>query len=113
MMQNDGYTAKSISRKLNSIKTFYRYLRATGTVREDPAAELVHPKYEVKPPRILSKLEYRALRDACRNDVRISAIVELLLQTGLRIGELARLEMKDVDLKNNELHIPAHESHTS
>lgn len=105
----DSYTPKSISRKINSMKTFYRFLKSTGGVSVDPAAEIEHPKYEVKPPRILSKLEYRALRDACRGDVRTYAIVELFLQTGLRIGELANLVLDDI--KDSELHIAAQEGH--
>ena len=92
----DSYTPKSISRKINSMKTFYRFLKTTGAVKMDPAGDIEHPKYEVKPPRILSKLEYRALRDACRSDIRTYAIVELFLQTGLRIGELANLSLADV-----------------
>lgn len=105
----DGYTPKSISRKINSIKTFYRFLKTNGHINDDPASDISHPKYEVKPPRILSKVEYRALRDACRDDSRISAIVELFLQTGLRIGELAALTLEDV--RENELHIAPQESH--
>lgn len=110
-LNKNSYTAKSISRKLNSIKTFYRYLRATGKVREDPTTDIPHPKYEIKPPRVLSKLEYRALRDACRDDIRISTIVELLLQTGVRIGELSRIKIEDIDLENNKLHIRAYGSY--
>jgi site-specific recombinase XerD len=104
-----GYTAKSISRKINSIKTFFRFLKTEGVVEIDPAASVAHPKYEVKPPRILSKLEYRALRDACRADARISAIVELMLQTGIRIGEVANLRMEDY--KGTEVYIRPFESH--
>jgi site-specific recombinase XerD len=104
-----GYTPKSISRKINSIKTFYRFLKTQNQVTEDPTSNISHPKYEVKPPRILSKVEYRALRDSCREDLRISAIVELFLQTGIRIGELANLTMDDV--KDSELHILPQESH--
>jgi len=48
-------------------------------------------------------MEYRSLRDACRQDPRISAIVELLLQTGIRISELANLRLEDV--KENSLFI--------
>lgn len=107
---SDGYTPKSISRKINSIKTFYRFLKSNGHVTEDPAGDISHPKYEVKPPRILSKVEYRALRDACRDDARISAIVELFLQTGIRIGELANIKLDDI--KDSELFIAAQESHT-
>lgn len=105
----DRYTPKSISRKINSIKTFFRFLKASGAVTMDPAIEIEHPKYEVKPPRILSKIEYRALRDACRSDIRIYAIVELFLQTGIRIGELAALTLSDI--KGTELHIATQEGH--
>lgn len=105
----DSYTPKSISRKINSIKTFFRFLKASGALPVDPAIEIEHPKYEVKPPRILSKIEYRALRDACRTDVRIYAIVELFLQTGIRIGELANLTLSDV--KAAQLHIAPEEGH--
>lgn len=105
----DGYTPKSISRKINSIKTFYRFLKSQNYVSDDPAATISHPKYEVKPPRILSKVEYRALRDACREDVRMSAIVELFLQTGIRIGELAGLTLPDI--ADASLHIAPQESH--
>lgn len=95
----DGYTPKSVSRKINSIKTFYRFLKNHNLVTLNPAAELKHPKYEIKPPHVLSKMEYRALRDACRGDIRTYAIVELFLQTGLRIGELAGLTLEDVKEK--------------
>jgi site-specific recombinase XerD len=106
---SDSYTPKSISRKINSIKTFFRFMKSSGVVTLDPALDIEHPKYEVKPPRILSKLEYRALRDACRGDARTHAIVELFLQTGVRIGELAALTLDDI--KNGELHIAAQEGH--
>jgi len=104
-----NYTAKSISRKLNSIKTFCRFLIAKTFIKDNPAAPVSHPKYEIKPPRILTKMEYRSLRDVCRDDVRIYAIVEILLQTGIRIGELANLELNDVD--TNQLTIRPYESH--
>ncbi len=106
---SDNYKAKSISRKINSIKTFFRFLKSGGAIAVDPAREIEHPKYEIKPPRILSKLEYRALRDACRGDIRTYAIVELFLQTGIRIGELANLATEDI--KDNQLHIAAQEGH--
>lgn len=108
-LTKDNYTQKSVSRKINSIKTFFRYLKISGLIIEDPSVFIEHPKYEIKPPRILSKQEYRALRDTCREDARISAIVEILLQTGIRIGELAALQMEDV--KENTLFIRPMEKH--
>lgn len=105
----EGYTPKSVSRKINSTKTFYRFLKVNEFVTDDPSLLITHPKYEVKPPRVLSEMEYRALRDACRDDERTSAIVEILLQTGVRIGELANLRVSDV--KDESLVIRPFEGH--
>ena len=110
-LNEQDYTAKSISRKVNSIKSFFRFLNSKDVLDKNPASDVSHPKYELKPPRILSKLEYRALRDACRDDKRLSAIIELLLQAGIRIGELAGLKLDDLDLENNKIIIRPYESH--
>src|SRR5260221_1259976 len=95
-MGKDGYTPKSLSRKINSTRTFYRFLKVNEYVTDDPSLLVAHPEYELAAPRILTLMEYRALRDAARNDTRMFAIIELLLQTGIRIGELANLRMEDV-----------------
>lgn len=94
-LKKNGYTPKSVSRKLNSTKTFFRFLKVQEYITDDPATVVAHPKYETKPPRILTPIEYRAMRDACRDDPRIYAIVEVLLQTGIRISELANLRVED------------------
>lgn len=98
-LKSNGYTPKSLSRKLNSTRTFYRFLTVNEYVTDDPSLLVKHPKYELNPPRILSPLEYRALRDAASSDPRIYAIIEVLLQTGIRIGELANLRLNDVNDK--------------
>lgn len=99
-LANDSFTPKTISRKTNSTKTFFKYLKGEGYVELDVAMALSHPKVNPKAPRILSKVEYRALRDAVRNDKRTLAIVEVLLQTGIRIGELAKLTLESVHFGN-------------
>lgn len=108
-MQKKGYTPKSLSRKINSTRTFYRFLKVNEYVTDDPSLLVSHPKYELAPPRILTQTEYRALRDAARNDARMFAIIEILLQTGIRIGELANLRLEDI--KGDTLHIRPYEKH--
>lgn len=110
-LKDEKYTLKSISRKLNSVKSFFKYLVGEGIVTASPASSVSHPKYEVAPPRVLSPLEYRALRDAAKDDVRMYAIIELLLQTGLRIGELAAIQLQDISLEKSNLKVRAYESH--
>jgi len=109
-LKQKRYTSKSVSRKINSIKSFFRYLIGEGIVDVNPAEAITHPKIDQAPPRVLARLEYRALRDACRGDARVFAIVELLLQTGMRISELAALSTEDVDLERGVLLIRAQNS---
>ena len=108
-MTKEGYTPKSISRKLNSTRTFYRFLKVNEYVTDDPSLLVSHPRYQLAPPRILTPTEYRALRDAARNDPRMFAVIELLLQTGIRIGELAALRLSDIE--KDKLHIRPFEKH--
>ena len=100
---NDGYTKKSASRKLNSIRTFFRYLKNDGVIEQNPSLDVSHPKYIQSAPRIFSKLEYRALRDFAKEEPRTYALVEILLQTGIKIGELAGLKIEDI--KESTIHI--------
>lgn len=102
------YTPKSVSRKLNAIKTFFKFAIEQKYITTNPAQDVAHPKTEPTKPKFLSKLEYRALRDTVRDDLRTAAIVELILQTGLRISEVANLKMENV--KNNEIKIEAYAS---
>ena len=102
-LNGQSFTAKSVSRKINSLKTFFKFLHSEGLISENPAFLLVHPKYDILPPRILTPVEVKNLRDAVRLDIRISAVVELLLQTGMKISELANLRLDDI--KKTDLHI--------
>ena len=108
-MTKEGYTPKSISRKINSTRTFYRFLKINEYITDDPSLLVAHPRYQLATPRMLNPTEYRALRDAARNDARMFAIIELLLQTGIRIGELAELKLSDVN--KDSLHIATYEKH--
>lgn len=105
----NNYTAKSVSRKLNSIKNFFSFLKIEGIITLDPSVDITHPKYENDIPKILKPTEYRSLRDACRNDIRATAIVELMLQAGLRIKEIENLKLDNV--KDNDIYIESYESH--
>lgn len=103
---NDKYTPKSVSRKLNAVKTFFRWMIDQNLITSDPSSSVAHPKIDNVLPKFMSQLEYRALRDVTRSDTRIAAIVELILQTGLRISEVANL--KTANLKGNEMLVEAY-----
>lgn len=97
-LAKESYTPKSISRKTNATKTFFRFLLDKTHIKENVSELLKHPKVEIKAPRILTKVEYRALRDAAKDDLRSYGMIEVLLQTGLTISELADIKLADLNI---------------
>ena len=100
------YTPKTVSRKLNAVKTFFRWLVSEKLVTTDSSVEVAHPKIEPSVPKFLSPIEYRSLRDVVRGDDRIAAIVEIILQVGLRISEVASLKIANIS--NDKVKIEAY-----
>lgn len=97
------FTPKSVSRKLNAVKTFFRWLVENNYLTTDLSKNVSHPKVETSLPKFLTPIEYRALRDVVKSDARISAMIELILQSGLRISEVANV--KTAGLVGEELKI--------
>ncbi len=90
------FTPKSVSRKLNAVKTFFRWMVENSYLDTDLSKNVSHPKVESSLPKFLTPIEYRALRDVVKTDTRISAMIELILQLGLRISEVANAKAKDL-----------------
>ena len=97
-LDRSGYTGTTRRRKTSSIKSFFGFLKQYGYITNNVAEGLIPPAREYKEPRVLTTREYQALLRACSHDIRDAAIIELLLQTGIRLSELARLTLDDVDL---------------
>jgi len=93
----------SVARKLASLRTFFQFLVREGVVETNPAKLVATPKVERKLPNHLS------IEDAVRfietPDVntdlgrRDRAIIEFLYATGIRVGELVNINLKDLDFR--------------
>jgi site-specific recombinase XerD len=81
------------ARKLAAIKSFFGYLEDSRPIGSDPARGIPRPKQDVHQPRVLTEHEYEGLRQARTGHLRDRAMVELFLQTGLRLSEVASLTM--------------------
>jgi len=85
-------------RKVSSIRSFFTFLEQEGLIPLSPAAKLIPPERERYQPRVLTEVEYKRLMAAVHGEIRDEAIIELLLQTGIRLSELSRLTISDIDL---------------
>jgi site-specific recombinase XerD len=96
-----GLAGATRARKLAAMRSFFSYLENLGLAPTGPAAGIPRPKQEVRQPRVLTEPEYQGLRASCKNHRRDRAIIELFLQTGLRLSEVAALRVCDLELPTN------------
>ena len=98
-----GLSRASAARKLASIRTFLRYLRREELMEGDPGSLVATPKREIRMPSHLSEREMAALLEtpsaADPLGRRDRAILELFYASGLRLSELAGLDVDDVNLR--------------
>lgn len=97
-MDRRGYKSTSRKRKTYAIKTFFRFLHQHEIIGTNIAQRLIPPKVEANEPRFLSEDEYQRLLRTCSHNPRDAAIVELLLQTGMRLSELVKLTVNDIEI---------------
>ncbi len=97
-LDSRGLSGVTRRRKTASIKSWFNFLTTAGLLRHNPAQQLIPPEREYKEPRFLTTQEYRALLRACAHEIRDVTLIELLLQTGIRLSEAARLSIDDIEL---------------
>jgi integrase/recombinase XerD len=106
-LRRAGLSPRTLARRLAAVRGLYRFGRAAGLVRADPAALLDTPRLPRRLPRALSKPDAAALvespGDVDPRDWRDRAILELLYGSGLRASELVGLRPADVDLQTQLL----------
>lgn len=91
----------TIARKLAAIRSFFRHLHKHGVIDQNPAEELHAPKHGKSMPAVLTVDDMFRLLDQVQPvgvlGMRNRAILEVLYSTGVRVSELAGLNMADLD----------------
>ena len=99
-LASNNISASSITRKIASIKGFFKYVSANREIKANPALAINSPKLPKRLPKVITFEEIKKLLNN-RLTVKEKAVFELLYATGLRVSELVNLEIKIVDFKNN------------
>lgn len=95
---------RTIARKVSAMRTFFKYLVMEGIIDENAALSLKGIKLPKKLPVFLYPAEIETLLSAPADDIlgiRDKAIMELLYATGMRVGELVSLKLKDLNMGTN------------
>jgi integrase/recombinase XerC len=105
--------ATSIARKLSSVRALYVFLGRSGEVRENPAALIQSPKLSRGLPLVLRAEAAAEVVEAPSNEagsddaeaLRDRVVLELLYGSGLRVSELAALDLNDVSSRACEVRV--------
>lgn len=102
---NKGLSKITVSRRLSSIRSFFKYLHREGYITANPAKLVSNPKIPKMLPRYLSVDDVFSLIESPEGigfaPVRDSAILELLYSSGLRVSELSGLNVDDLNIRES------------
>ena len=103
------YSVRSICRKISTIRSFFKFLSREGMVDINPTINLITPKIVKKLPFFLYLEEINKLIETPSGHtilgIRDRAILEFLYGTGMRVGELVNLNIRDIDLYDKTVRV--------
>ena len=105
---NKKNDAKStISRKLSSLRTFYKYLVLNNKVESNPFSLVSSPKKEKRIPKFINYNNMEEILNVpnikTKEGQRERVILEVLYASGVRVSELVNIKLKDIDFSNKNI----------
>ena len=108
-LHDKQYEATSISRKISTLRTFFKYNLKEKNIKSNPMTLISNPKKEKKLPKYLNYEEMEKLLNAIDTSelegIRDKLIIELLYSTGIRVSELVNIKIQDIKIKENQINI--------
>lgn len=107
--QARGYARSTVARRCACLRAFFHFIAESGFIENDPATTISFKLRERRLPRFLTETEAEMLADGAGRKpelrVRDRAIIEVLYATGIRVGELCRLRIGDVDFRTGHIRV--------
>lgn len=109
-LKESGLTAKSINRKISTLKTFFKFLQKKEIVTISPLIHITSPKTSKRLPQYVEQKDIKTLLQHVTfpddYDGQLHrTIISIFYFTGMRLSELRNLQLADVDLYSNTLKV--------
>ncbi|MFH1505312.1 MAG: site-specific tyrosine recombinase/integron integrase [Candidatus Omnitrophota bacterium] len=92
---------RSLSRKISTFKSFFKFAQREGMVKNNPAVSLIYPKLDKPLPKFLTEKETMSILSLPKGGnilgLRDIAILEFLYSTGARVSEMVSLKKNEID----------------
>ncbi len=101
------YSTKTISRKVSSLKSYFKYLESEGIIKDNFMSLISNPKLEKTLPNYLNYDDLEKLLNypdiSNKYGLRDALILEMLYSTGVRVSELANIRLNDIDFNDRKI----------
>lgn len=110
-LKEKGLTAKSINRKISSLRSFFKYCLKTGEVTTSPMAKVINPKTGQRLPVFVKQEDalemVLTVKQSTENWKSLNAkmLVTIFYATGMRLNELITLKEKQVDIHRSHIKV--------
>ncbi len=108
-LHSEAFVRASIARKMTEVRSFYRFMVREQLLSKNPLAGMAAPKVPRRLPNFLSAEEIERLFSAPDTTTpqgqRDRALLEMLYASGMRLSEIAGLNLSDVDLVRREIRV--------
>lgn len=101
-LHDEKLTTTTVVRKIASLRGFFKWLCANDFCKSDPTLTLEQPKLPKRLPKVMTVNEIETILNSGLDEL-YSVILELLYGCGLRVSELANLNVNDIDIKSKYL----------
>jgi site-specific recombinase XerD len=101
-LENEGFASQTRKKKVVAIRSLLTFLYQEGYIPSNLAKTVIVPLAENRAPHILTQRECDRLRQVSSGNKRDNAIIELILQTGIKLSELVRLTLDDIEMWESE-----------
>jgi len=104
-----GYKNKTASLHMSAVRSFYNFLLEIKEIKQNPFEGIKNPKVEKKLPNFLNNTEIQAMFEETdiKDDLTLRnvLIMEFLYTTGLRVSELCRIKLRDLNSDNQSIKV--------
>lgn len=109
-MKEEGISAKSINRKISSLKSFFKYQMKTGVLEDTPMTTVVAPKISKRLPVFVEQKDMATLFDHVEftDDWKGRTerlVMQLFYSTGMRLSELIQLKESQLDASQSQVKV--------
>jgi integrase/recombinase XerC len=110
-LKNDGLSAKSINRKISTLKSFFKYYLKRGAIEASPMGKIISPKMGKRLPVFVKQtdaLELIETLNASTEDwktLNARLLISIFYATGMRLSELINLKEKQIDIARSHIKV--------